>query len=106
MTTGNVDSSYVAPDVLSLAVVGEIDMASAVAFDAAIDNALDVDGVTRVLIDLDRTTFLDSTGVRSLLRGHGLAHERGISFRILNPTRVVRRVLELTGVFDLLTCDA
>jgi anti-anti-sigma factor len=105
MTTFNVDSSHLAPDVLSLAVVGEMDMASAVAFDVAIDNALDVDGVARVLIDLDRTTFLDSTGVRSLLRGHVQAHERGISFRIMNPTRVVRRVLELTGVFDLLTGD-
>ena len=106
MTTFNVESSYLARDVLCLAVVGEIDMESAVAFDVAVDNALDVDGVARVLIDLDRTTFLDSTGVRSLLRGHGRAHERGISFRILNPTRVVRRVLELTGIFELLTSDA
>ena len=105
MTTFNVSPTRLSHDVLRLAVVGEIDMASADAFDEAIDKALDVDGITQMLVDMDRTTFLDSTGVRSLLRGHAQAHERGITFRIMNPTRVVRRVLELTGIFELLTSD-
>jgi anti-sigma B factor antagonist len=48
-------------------------------------------------------TFLDSSGIRTLLNGHTGAGERGVAFRVVNPRDIVRRVLDITGVLDMLT---
>jgi anti-anti-sigma factor len=105
MTTLNIDSTFLARDVLCLAVAGEIDMASTDLLDAAIRRAFAIDGIARVVLDMQRTTFLDSSGVRSLLLADQAATESGIAFRIMNPPPIARRVLELTGVFELLAQD-
>jgi anti-sigma B factor antagonist len=91
--------------VLCVAVEGDVDMASADALDDALAAALGVTGITRVTVDLQRTTFLDSVGVRSLLASRQKASERGITLRVMNPPAIVRRVLELTGVYEYLTDD-
>jgi anti-anti-sigma factor len=105
MTTLDIDSTYLARDVLCLSLAGEIDMASADVLDEAIERAFAIDGIARVVLDLQRTTFLDSSGVRSLLLANQAASESGIAFRIMNPPPIARRVLELTGVFELLARD-
>ena len=64
MTTPNIDSTYLARDVLCVAVVGDIDIASADSLSEALGAALGVGGITRVMVDMQRTTFLDSAGVR------------------------------------------
>jgi anti-sigma B factor antagonist len=102
MTAVTIESTFLARDVVCLAVAGEIDMDSAEAVDEAIRAALGVAGIEQVLIDMDRTTFLDSVGIRTLLEGHELASEQGVTFRVVNPHDIVRRVLDLTGVLRLL----
>ena len=81
-------------------------MSTSRALDAAIRKALDVPGLTNVVVDLDKVTFLDSTGIRTLIVGRSRAMERGAKFRIMNPSDVVRRVLEIAAVLPLLTEDA
>ena len=80
-------------------------MASVDELDEALGAALGAAGITRVTVDMQGTTFLDSAGVRTLLASRQKASELGIAFRIMNPARIVRRVLELTGVYDFLTDD-
>jgi anti-anti-sigma factor len=88
---------------LRLTVAGEIDMASAEQLDAAIRDSIE-DGQTDTLIlDLDKVGFLDSAGINVLLHGHQAATQAGISFRVTNPSDIVRRVLEITGVLAMLT---
>jgi anti-anti-sigma factor len=48
-------------------------------------------------------TFLDSSGIRVLLLGRDLAADHAVTFRVVDPRPVVRRVLDLAGVLDLLT---
>jgi anti-anti-sigma factor len=88
---------------LTLDVSGEVDMDSYGRLEAAIQDALAEPDVTTLLVDLDRVTFLDSSGIRTLLNGHTGAGERGVAFRVVNPTDIVRRVLDITGVLDMLT---
>ena len=95
----------IARDVLCVAVVGDIDMASADSLDEALGAALGVGGITRVMVDMQRTTFLDSAGVRTLVASRQNASDLGIVFRIMNSPRIVRRVLELSGVYEFLTDD-
>ena len=60
----------------------------------------------RVDVDMHRVRFLDSSGIRALLRAHGLAAERGTVLRIVDAKETVREVLEIVDVYDLLTGSA
>lgn len=50
-----------------------------------------------VVIDLSAVTFIDSSGLTSLLHGFKQADERGSAFSLRAPSPAVRRLLELTG---------
>jgi anti-anti-sigma factor len=85
-----------------MAVAGEIDFSNSDALRAMIDAAIDEPGRTLVEVDLDRLTFIDSSGIRALLAGKRAAGQRGIAFEVHNPTRGVLRVLQLLGVDGML----
>ena len=63
-------------------------------FDVAV--TLTADRRTAVL-DGTALDFLDSSGLRVLLRGAKLAQGTGTALRIVAPNPVVQRVLELSG---------
>jgi anti-sigma B factor antagonist len=54
-----------------------------------------------VTLDLERLTFIDSTGVSVLntVRDHALRHE--VVFGLRSPSRAVARVLEVTAMWEL-----
>ena len=86
---------------LVLALIGEFDLAAA----AALREQLDAAKATAdrgVVLDLAEVTFVDSAGLRELLRAHqALAAERkGLVLIGLQPA--VIRLLELTGATDML----
>jgi len=55
-----------------------------------------------IVVDLANVSFLASIGIRTLLLGAKLVQRRGGSFVLLNPIGEVERVLEVTGVTDLM----
>lgn len=55
-----------------------------------------------VVVDLSAVPFLDSSGVRALLRGREAAQRRGLRLCVRNPQRIVEEVLRITGVAALL----
>ncbi len=101
-----IDSTYLARDVVCLDVSGEVDMASSAALDNAIREAVTAPGVKRVMVDLSKVTFLDSTGINTLVQGHQRATDRDITLHVVNPSRMALRVLDLTGVREFLSGDA
>ena len=103
MTELLINQHSIADGVICLAVDGDIDMASGGELRDAIRESFAAAGVRRVIIDLERVPFLDSTGVRTLLDGHLIAIEQGIAFLVTNPQEIVRRVLTISGVLELLT---
>ena len=52
-------------------------------------------------IDLSGVTFFDSSALRTFL----VARRANANLRIINPSRAVRKVLEITGTLDHLTGD-
>jgi anti-anti-sigma factor len=56
------------------------------------------DGVDR--IDLRGVTFLDSSGVRELMRAHRSVRTRGLDLVLVSPSAPVRRVLALLGLTE------
>jgi anti-sigma B factor antagonist len=80
---------------------GEVDLATAPALRAALDEAVKASG--RVEVDLRDTSFMDSCGLHALAAVHtrlGQAHEALV---IRDPSPEVRLVLEISGLAPL--CD-
>jgi anti-anti-sigma factor len=78
---------------------GEVDMATAARFRAALDAALD--GYGSVEVDLRHTTFMDSTGLDALLAVHGRLGQAREAVVIHDPSPAVRLVLDISGVAGL-----
>jgi anti-anti-sigma factor len=56
----------------------------------------------RILFDLSRLDFLDSTGIRLLISLHQRCQARGQSLSVVAPRGPARRVLELSGALAIL----
>ncbi|GIM89597.1 STAS domain-containing protein [Paractinoplanes toevensis] len=87
---------------ISVTVVGEIDIATVEPLDAAMYEAVTRDGVTAVVVDFHDVAFCDHSGLDALERAHAAAHARGVAFQLINVAPPVRRVLEIVGMLDLL----
>ena len=53
-----------------------------------------------VVVDLSGVTFIDSTGLQGLLREQDTARRRGDDLILRQPSKAVRRVLELASLMD------
>jgi anti-anti-sigma factor len=78
-----------------LAPLGEFDLATAEAVRAELDGAAE-QGAERVVVDLRRTPFMDSSGLRLLLERMGVASPR-LAIVLPGPGPV-RHLFEITGV--------
>jgi anti-anti-sigma factor len=64
------------------------------------------DGISRgrdeIVLDLERVTFIDSSGLSVILRAHKTMEDRGgkVALRSLQPQ--TRKLLELAGLTDVL----
>ena len=59
--------------------------------------------VTSLTMDAAHLDFIDSNGVTVLVKAHRAADERGISFGIVNAQDPIRGLLEMLGVYEMLT---
>jgi anti-anti-sigma factor len=89
--------------VVTVGVTGEIDLAAGPALEAGIMAGLEELGVDTVLVDLAGVTFLDSSGISVLLKGRRAADSLGRGYRVVGADGIVRKVLDLTGVWPLLS---
>jgi anti-sigma B factor antagonist len=79
-----------------IVVKGEVDLASA----PELDKALAKFKRQEVFVDLRKTEFMDSAGLRVLLAQQARISEQGGSLRLLLGEGPVMRLLELAGVRD------
>jgi anti-sigma B factor antagonist len=88
--------------VAHLALVGDVDLATAQSVRGAVGEALD-DGVDEIVVDLGGVSFLDSTGLGVLLHAARDAERRRAKWRSVCPSGCEARVvIELAGVGRLL----
>ena len=84
-----------------LLVAGEVDLATAPQLRAAIDAAL-VSGAREVCVDFSETTFMDSSGLHALVAATHRAAAVGCELTLVCPPGPVARVIELSGVGELI----
>jgi anti-sigma B factor antagonist len=77
---------------------GELDLSVEQTVQAALDEA----GDGQIVIDLRGLTFMDSTGLRLILRADSRCRERHRPLRLVPGPTPVQRVFELAGVEDRL----
>jgi anti-sigma B factor antagonist len=87
-------------EVAGLAVRGEVELATAPELTAALE-----EGIRRstgpFVVDLSSVDFLDSCGINCLVRARALLGRDDRPLAIVCPAGNVRRVLELTGLDEL-----
>jgi anti-sigma B factor antagonist len=79
---------------------GEVDMSNVVTVESDLSGAL-AGRPTQVVFDLSELSFIDSSGIAVLLR----AAEKTDSLRLRNPTSIVQRIIEATGLTDVLPTE-
>jgi anti-sigma B factor antagonist len=89
------DTAWVRPQ-------GELDLDTAPALEQELASVRE-QGTSRLVLDLRRLTFMDSTGLRLVIRWDTAGREEGFDFAIVPGPDVVQRVIRLTGMEDLLT---
>jgi anti-anti-sigma factor len=83
---------------------GELDYLSIDTVEAAIERLRPLPHP--LAFELDDVTFLDSTGLRGLLRGHRASTEdTGVGATITTASRTVRSLLSLTGAAAMFGVD-
>jgi anti-anti-sigma factor len=81
---------------------GELDLDTVHRVEAALEE-LRAEGSIDVVLDLRGLTFMDSTGLRLVIRWDTAARADGFRFGIVPGEDVVQRVFRLTGMEDHLT---
>ena len=84
-------------DVLIVQIEGEIDIVSLAALQIEIDQVLD-QSASSARIDMTNLRFMDSSGIAVLLR----FAERFGPLEIINPSRIIRQIIEVIGISDIL----
>jgi anti-sigma B factor antagonist len=83
--------------VLVVRLSGELDLASVPSLEESLRD-LDRDGINSLVLDLRPLTFIDSTGIRAILRLDGWSRRDDFQLAVVLPEGAARRPLEVTGV--------
>jgi anti-sigma B factor antagonist len=84
---------------------GEVDISSAPRlWQVLVDTATEL-RPTRVVVDLQYLTFIDSTGIGALVAGRNAARPLGVGFTVRNPSPFVTTQLRQTGLYSTLVGD-
>jgi anti-anti-sigma factor len=78
---------------------GELDIATVPLLEEAFEAAIAADDGARILVDLAGLTFIDSTGLRLLVRMDETSGKGRLAIR---STPIVDRLLQVTGLLDQL----
>jgi anti-sigma B factor antagonist len=85
---------------LVIRVTGEVDMSNAGDIREVVDQVTGT-GVDRLIFDLGGLEFIDSSGLAVLLA----AAQKVPSVQLRNPSPIVRRVVEVTGLSETLPTE-
>jgi len=87
----------------TIVVHGDIDIAGGPTLEAAI---LSQESNNSIVIDLGDVSFIDSSGLRSLLGASRRAHARDSTVKLRSVGPEVTRLLQITGTSDQFTIES
>ena len=81
---------------------GELDIMSAPQLDQVLTEAI-TQASSRLVLDLSDVTFMDSTGLGTVVKALKRCREKNLDFRVVVTTERVRKVFEITGLDSLIS---
>jgi anti-sigma B factor antagonist len=81
--------------------VGTLDLANAPVLEKQLSELRDA-GFAELIVDLRRLAFMDSSGLRLLLRWHAESRSNGFRLTLVQGAPEIQRVFDLTGMTDKL----
>ncbi|MBE5744288.1 MAG: STAS domain-containing protein [Clostridiales bacterium] len=88
---------------LNISLVGELDECSASRTRDAIESLINgVSGIVKVVFDLSLLTFMDSTGIGMFIGRYKKLKSMGISTFIKNPNDSVEKILQISGLYQIM----
>ena len=88
-------------DAVRITPVGELDMATSRDFAAAVQRVRE-NHPARLVLDLAEVTFIDSTGIRAILKARQDAERDGVPCAVAPGPPAVQRAFAVAGLADLL----
>jgi anti-sigma B factor antagonist len=104
VTSPQVSTRSLGDDAVEIAVRGDLDIETGGLLQEALESCFEDDAIRTLSLDLGDATFIDSAGLRVLLRARRAALMTGRGLVLASPSRAVVRLLEVTGIdrlFDL-----
>ena len=98
----SIEDRAVGDDTHVVAVTGEIDLFTAPDFKQHVAAPID-GGVTHVVVDLTKTTFIDSSSLGVLIGAHRRLKLRGGSLVIVCNNEVISKTFRITGLDGVFT---
>jgi anti-sigma B factor antagonist len=97
-----IDLAYPQRGTAVVAISGEVDLAVRDELTKVILEAVEDQPTASVIVDLAKTTFMDSTGIHILISGREAAIREGVEYQVRGAQGIVREVLTIAGVLDTL----
>ena len=85
-------------EMLVIAPIGEIDHHETKELRREMDAEIINSMPEKIVIDLSRTTFMDSSGLGLILGRFNKASELGIDIEVVNPGEKIMKILSMSGV--------
>lgn len=86
---------------LLLSLAGEFDVAAAGQVERALERGCELP-IEHIVFDLSALTFIDITGLKVILKTHGVAQAQGIDVTVVRPRGLVNRIFTLTRAAETL----
>ena len=88
---------------LAVRILGEIDHHSALGIRHGIDAMIFEKRPTRLILDLSRIDFMDSSGLGLIMGRFALVKKYGGTFSVLDPSPAVLKIITLAGMERMVT---
>jgi anti-sigma B factor antagonist len=88
-------------NIMVVEIIGEVDAYTSQNFQSILADLME-GGHHRIVLDVSKVTFISSAGIREFLLAYKNAVQTGGEIRITRPTERVRRIFEISGLFELM----
>jgi anti-sigma B factor antagonist len=101
-----VSRSQVSPGLALVTIEGEVDLTNADEVRGVIVDAIGEWQPKEIQVNLAAVPFMDSLGISALIAGYRAAVASGTVFRVVEPSRPLVSLLEITGLLEVFGYDS
>ncbi|MBR6921701.1 MAG: anti-sigma factor antagonist [Clostridia bacterium] len=98
-------SFYEKNGALTAALSGELDHCLAAVVRARIDDKVSETMPDRLVLDISRITFMDSSGLGLIMGRYALCKSRGIEFRLAGADERAVKILDMAGLCSVIKTE-